>query len=126
MTEPTPSPSRKAGVGSEQERGYMDKDAATVLEDAADLLLIHGRCTHALRNNQGEHCALGAIYEAAGCLRDDGVNHNSATWDATTALIRHLEHGDIAHWNNHLADDFEVIDTLRHVAKNLRNQAAAT
>lgn len=96
------------------------KDPATVLEDAADLLLIHG----VVRNGGygvvgGPRCAVGAITEVCGGFMC-GIG------SALGPLFEHVyeQHGvSVAVWNDATKDDFEVIDTLRHVAKDLRNAA---
>jgi hypothetical protein len=112
-------------------------DAATVLEEAADLLLIEGRRTDGYlfehpEEMDGPYCVVGAVSKAAGLIGADcffeGYQH-----PAVVAVARHLgitekhrEHSwgiNVGGWNDATADDFEVIDTLRHVAKDLRNGA---
>lgn len=44
----------------------MEKNPADVLEEAADLLLIHGRCTGAGQRDDGRMCVRGAIQMAKG------------------------------------------------------------
>jgi hypothetical protein len=83
-------------------------DAATVLEDAADLLLIRGVGRGRLGIPGGQRCVLGALSEVTG----DSV-------DAHMALIRRV--GSVPTWNDSTPDDFEIVDTLRHLAKDLRN-----
>lgn len=68
----------------------MELDAATVLEEAADLLLIHGRCTGVPVNDAGAMCVRGAIASAQGL-------HPSNVWgliggmgEASRALDRWL------------------------------------
>lgn len=124
-----------------------DKTPADVLGEAADLLLIHGRCRGEGSEEDGRFCVLGAMAEAVhpGWVEDDPnyfqvVEANDAANRAMRALDRHLALDidrlpgymlslpdlRVAHWNDGLRsedDDFEVIDTLRHVAKDLRNEA---
>jgi hypothetical protein len=109
-------------------------DAAQVLEDAADLLLTRGRCQNSGRSAAGEFCALGALYEVIepGWWRGSSYTYWNVVDDehpAAVALAAHLGDADhcwtIADWNDATTDDFEVIDTLRHVAKDLRNEATA-
>jgi hypothetical protein len=116
----------------------MEKDAATVLEEAADLLLIHGRCQVHGHSQDGEFCVLGAIAEVVqpGWWKAPEAMHYWSVAlrrkDVGWALQEHLhpdramlELADIAGWNDSTDDDFEVIDTLRHVAKGLRNEAGS-
>jgi hypothetical protein len=119
-----------------------EKDAATVLEEAADLLLIHGRCTLDAKDRHGRHCVVGAVMAARGFdVRVGAVTNTSAELlaaghegvgykdPAVRILARHVppqEFGTtpgatVGCWNDNTEDDFEVIDTLRHVAKSLRN-----
>lgn len=122
--------------------------AATILEDAADLLLIHGRCTGSGRKPDGRLCVVGAIQVAQGDEPTGIARHP----DAVNELERHLyEFVPFAAeyiaacrtttfvemcdrnlrfpawiWNDRQRgadDDFEIIDTLRLCAKNLRNEA---
>lgn len=114
-----------------------EKDAATVLEEAADLLLIHGRARGTGRNGNGELCVLGAIAEAVA----PGWNGDEY-WQAVTdycggqgypavhALAARLpdqdarEHWTVYEWNDDPAvTDDDVRDTLLTVAKDIRNEA---
>lgn len=93
------------------------KDAATVLEEAADLLLIRGVCRDGTWGVPGgSRCVMGAIGEVLPA-------HGQSI--ACRALFNHLKTvggmSNLAQWNDSTTDDFEVIDTLRHVAKDLRN-----
>jgi hypothetical protein len=112
---------------------------AQVLEDAADLLLIHGRCTNGLLRSAltGSFCVVGAVGEAA------GVDHWGAySHPAVLAVADHLGHAPlpepdaglemprafrglkVGDWNDQTEDDDdEVRDTLLLVAKDLRNGA---
>lgn len=105
-----------------------EKDAATVLEDAADLLLIRGVCRDGTFGRPGrERCALGAISEVVGAdITECSGYHTEGTElyaAARAALYSSDLIGDrtIQWWNDSSDDDFEVIDTLRRVAKDLRN-----
>jgi hypothetical protein len=114
-----------------------EKDAATVLEEAADLLLIHGRCTYNAKDQAGRYCVVGAVMAARGL----DVKVGPVT-DTTTPLIQagdfavgyadpavlavghHLRVPNVAVWNDETLDDFKVIDALRLVAKSLRRNEA--
>lgn len=129
------------------------KEAAQVLEDAADLLLANGRCilTGVRRGGTTEdvverYCVLGAIAKAQGVDPDDWPQLFGDP--AVDALGKHLMPAvidwwasqpqrpaevtpimTVYTWNDCLigdddGDDFDVIDTLRLVAKDLRNEAA--
>jgi hypothetical protein len=98
-----------------------EKDAATVLEEAADLLLIRGVCRNGTYGTPGgPRCTIGAVSE----VMEVG---DMAAWisPAGKAVADHLRHRGVltlTDWNDN-SDDFEVIDTLRLVAKDLRNEA---
>jgi hypothetical protein len=96
-----------------------DKDAATILEDAADLLLVRGRAKHQAYGNRGELCVLSAIAEAetAGTPRFFVCSHSEA-WSALCDAVP-----EPVLWNDGTDDDSEVIDTIRHLAKSLRATA---
>jgi hypothetical protein len=102
-------------------------DVAQTLEDAADLLLIRGVERGGTYGAPGgPRCVVGAISEVAGLK---GAGHlDQSTRPIRQAVRSHLAaHGKSANlpdWNDTSADDFEVIDTLRHVAKDIRNEAA--
>lgn len=116
-------------------------DAAQVLEDAADLLLIKGRCTIIGQDLDGRYCVLGAIAEVQGRYVLGDFNEEPIYNDedpAVIALANHVAHlvegrgvrndrrpsSRVYGWNDWLdLDDFEIIDTLRIVAKDLRNGA---
>lgn len=103
-----------------------DLDPATVLEEAADLLLIRGvrRDGTAGSDDGGPLCVLGAIHVV--------TNEDGAAIDLAFDTFReHRFPGSrmctvVFNWNDSTDDDFEVIDTLRHVAKDLRNAALVT
>lgn len=103
----------------------MEKNAADVLEEAADILLIGGRVC---RNPSmtGMNCVMTAIFGAGA--------PEPVRMVAVDALHAHLVACGVrpdprsrnhlaAQWNDKTTDDFEVIDTLRHVAKDLRAKA---
>lgn len=127
----------------------MEKTTADILEEAADILLINGRCTIVgVSRKRRAYCVLGAIAKARGW--DEKSDHEIYRNDdpAVIALANHisplLDSGlpgciersgingktspsrDVYLWNDQIehSDDFEVIDTLRKVAKDLRNKAA--
>jgi hypothetical protein len=129
-------------------------DAATILEDAADLLLIHGRCRGVGIDGEGRMCVRGAIRKAQGL---DPAEVMGTTSPAQKDLERHLaDHPDIHAaayianpanvafrdswletlivqrrwpswmWNDDPATtDDEVRDVLLLTAKDLRNEATA-
>jgi hypothetical protein len=113
-----------------------EKDAASVLEEAADLLLVRGvlRGEFGMDVN-GPRCAMGALAEVQGVDLADVFRLDPGT--AMFALDVHVRrdpmwdglfpagtHTPIPSWNDDTKDDFEVIDTLRLVAKDLRNGAS--
>lgn len=114
-------------------------DAAQVLEDAADVLLVNGRCRLTGHSPYtGSFCVLGAIAEAV----QPGWHHQCGAryWNivstgdgraAVAALARHLPvdlEADpevrVYCWSDGTSDDDEVRDTLLLAAKDLRNEAA--
>ncbi len=107
-----------------------EMDPATVLEEAADYLLIHGVRRGSMGYSFGaERCALGAIEIAlGGRLPYEAIVGSSAAVALHDHLTAHQPWGDgcIPVWNDMSSDDFEIIDTLRHVAKNLRNEEVAS
>lgn len=114
-------------------------DVAQVLEDAADLLLIHGVRRDGSSGYpdwvEGEKvplCAFGGMCVAADALiasqPDPWVSCDlsSVALDAFEAHFFGADKGTPLHtfkWNDATDDDFTVIDALRHVAKDLRNEA---
>lgn len=128
-------------------------EAAQILEDAADLLLVHGRCTGHGLDPDGRMCVRGAIRAALG---EDPAETFFADSPADAALEQRLaclplaeerlraweavgpggaETADACRasgrfpswlWNDHQdTTDDEVRDTLLLVAKDLRNEATA-
>lgn len=111
-------------------------DTATVLEEAADLLLMRGvnRTGTFGHAPGGPRCVLGAIGEVQGVADMDTCGKVEAVRAACTPAamafrdhlrekLRAVSLTFITEWNDATADDFEVIDTLRHCAKDIRNQA---
>ncbi len=97
----------------------MEKDAATVLEDAADLLLLEGRCRDSAYGDNGERCVLAAIADVS-----VGTHRFNPTQCPAWLLLKDRIPAGVVLWNRETADDFEVIDTLRLVAKEIRNGEA--
>lgn len=94
------------------------KDPAAVLDEAADLLLVRGVCRDGTYGEPGgPRCVRGAMHEVGDVYCSTAVH----------ALYRHLDgqgvHTTVSRWNDTSTDDFVLIDTLRTVAKDLRNQA---
>ena len=89
-------------------------DPAKTLEDAADLLLIRGRARDQAYGPNGELCVMAAISEAARVW----TPIQDPAWIALKEVV-----AEPVIWNAETDDDFEVIDTLRHLAKDLRNAA---
>lgn len=105
-----------------------EMDPATVLEEAADLLLIHGRCKGQLRDDDGRFCVIGAITAATGIdVKQDSYLEAGEVMQgaAVAAVVPWIGSGSaqVWQWSDRTTDDFEVIDTLRLVAKDLRNAA---
>lgn len=125
----------------------MELDAATVLEEAADLLLIRGRCINSRQSNSNRgtasYCVMDAIAEVAGITGTEvrpawdlacdsapalAVADHLADMESLPLWLRTLPAADrLWNWNDiHDANpenDFEIIDTLRLVAKDLRGKA---
>jgi hypothetical protein len=113
---------------------------ASNLEDAADLLLIHGRCKGTGVNGEDQFCVMHAIAVAKGTLPQI-VPSGSTTKPAEAWVVECFGPEAAAlsasldvrfgsnpidrcwGWNDMISDDFEVIDHLRLVAKDLRNNA---
>lgn len=106
-------------------------EVAQVLEEAADILLINGRCVYDARDDQNRFCVVGAIMAARGY--DVVVGPVTQTYPrpfgsgytdpAVAAIERHLGVNNAGVWSDETEDDFKVIDTMRIVAKDLRNNA---
>lgn len=108
-------------------------DIASVLEKAAELLETRGWGQTVYEDGDGRLCALGAIRTAiAGSNREfANLAHASAThtnvlrraWRTTEPLTRQV--GDIPTWNDvEGREAHEVIDLMKHTAKDLRNRAS--
>lgn len=116
-------------------------DIAQVLEDAADLLLIHGVRRDGnsgyldwIGGQKSPLCAFGGMCVATDAL----VRSNPDPWascDLSTVALDAFEaylFGDYDaaghrtfQWNDTSLDDFTVIDALRRCAKDLRNASDA-
>lgn len=100
-------------------------DAAQVLEEAADWLLVHGRCRDALTGPGGTGCVMYAVgMGGAKVTGDQFVALSHPLLDrAWTALCSYLGRSPVQ-WNYTASDD-AVRDALLLVAKDLRNGEAA-
>jgi hypothetical protein len=125
-------------------------DPADILEQAADLLETKGWCRGFFEDNAGRHCAVGAIRYVTGQQAVEqeiyalGTTPNmylckkfkevmTASVDATNILAERLQtwrspddYVYIPTWNDEAdrtAD--EVIDLMKHTAKDLRNRKEA-
>jgi len=85
-------------------------------------------------DKHGAYCVLGAIKVAAGEEEptawyrfDTKVSRIAVIAVAQWLPVRGRTRGEVKvyEWNDDTDDDFEVIDTLRHVAKDLRNAVTA-
>lgn len=118
----------------------MTLDPAQVLEDAADVLLIHGRCRgFGKQPSTGQFCVLGAIAEVVQPGWDQfdrtayfHVCDEPEAQAAIEAIDRRLPATDfpsgfvttrVYDWNDVTEDDDEVRDTLLLAAKDLRGAA---
>lgn len=112
--------------------------AADVLEKAADILVTDGHCKWIQRDEDGNYCAVGALYAALGAklaLRGSGpwrgpignsVRQLSAvvvdTLGISLPYLNAHQSARLANWNNEDArtgDD--VIEAFRTAARDLRN-----
>ena len=107
---------------------------AQILEDAADFILMRGLCRGELADyDTKQYCTIGAIYQVSPADED---NQPSVAGEACDVLERHLRAQGVplpdlvegmltpvAAWSDNSSDDFEVIDALRHCAKDIRNSA---
>ena len=130
-------------------------DPADILEQAADLLETNGWCRGDFEDNAGRHCAVGAIRCVTGQqaveqeiheastrlgtspnlhLRNKFKEVMNASLDATNILAEKLsqtwrgpdEYVYIPTWNDEAARTAdEVIDLMKHTAKDLRNRKEA-
>ncbi len=101
-------------------------DIATVLEEVADLLLMRGVCrTGSYGDPGGPRCVMGALAEVLG-LNTETASSRDSVWrhPAVDVLFDAVPDRNLIEWNDASEDDFEVIDTLRHLAKDIRNGQA--
>lgn len=103
-------------------------ETADILEKAAEVLDARGWCQGHYQDDQGQLCAVGAIRVATwGTARWDHSNavEYLASRMAQEAMSAHLGVEDIAvGWNDRPGrTKDEVIDTFKHAAKELRNNA---
>jgi hypothetical protein len=124
-----------------------DQSIAQTLEDAADLLLIHGRCRGKGLADDGSMCVRGAIIKAEGGNPAEVMGVISPGVKALEARLLDLAPAHVARklagldewqdtvdsgrwpswcWNDdHKVTDDEVRDGLLLAAKDIRNEAAA-
>lgn len=107
------------------------QEVAQVLEDAADLLLVHGRCRFEREDIDGRLCLAGATAVA------QGMNVHSAdvlftdAWTTLTAALPSRDYVSLHNmqpiaWNDlPRTTDEDVRDLLLHTAKTCRNEATA-
>lgn len=100
---------------------------AQVLEDAADWLLINGRCRdHLIDEATGAGCLIQAIGMAANAGETaDGFRRERSAFRVLQGAINARKGTGVVRWNEQTVDDFEVIDTLRLIAKDIRNAEQA-
>jgi hypothetical protein len=107
--------------------------APDMLESAADLIENVGHTRRSYKSFDKEmrvtgYCITGAIYESVPiALRGNTLfETREAIAAVRMEILRRFPHrydGDIAVWNDfHASDGAEVVDVLRHAAKNLRNE----
>jgi len=118
-------------------------DPADILEAAADLLETTGWTKGAYaRNKDGDHadedspaqiaesyCAAGAIRRVAGCYDFSGIGRTSLFNNATDIermLAKQVGFGSLPAWNDQPERKaHQVIDLMKHTAKDLRNRREA-
>jgi hypothetical protein len=110
----------------------MDNDQiADVLEKAADLLFVNGRCKVDATNEKGELCVEGAIARALGATANDWVRLDGhpafnalQSYLVDGGMLPKMHYGDPTYnpwaWNDYTDDDVHIIDTLKSCAKSLR------
>lgn len=109
-------------------------ETADVLEQAAEVLeqngWVQGTLAVVNEDGTGSYCAMGAVRKALGYFDHGIFGQDSREFRricyvaavVDLALRQHLG-TPVARWNDELAaDKFEVIDTLKLAAKDLRNQ----
>lgn len=103
-------------------------DEADILEAAAEILETEGWVKGNFyrdpalwgRSNSG-YCAVGSIRQAVGVLYSNDVKLDEQAEGAVMALRNHIQ-DDVPVWNDQPnRTKFEVIDTLKTVAKDIRN-----
>lgn len=99
-------------------------NAADVLDAAANHLEEHGWCRGHFFNDQGHHCALGAINLVTSnyrdrVLRDSAVNLLMGFVVQDHSQL-HIGKGSIISWNDALRDKRVVIRTFRRLARERR------
>lgn len=97
----------------------MSAAAAQILENAADWLLVNGRCRDSLTGPHGEGCVMFAMADGL-----ETFPPPEARYLAERSLDRHLwtqGHLGLVSWNRDTEDDGEIRDTLLLVAKSLRS-----
>lgn len=109
--------------------------AAELLEQAADLIEtaghVKGQFSAVALNADGEvteflgYCALGALSAAHHRHTDWGIaSYTCALLTLSSQVSRDFGSGIIPHWNDDpVRTPGEVIDTFKHAAKELRNEA---
>lgn len=103
---------------------------AQLLEDAADYILARGLYRGELRGFGGQYCTIGALYQ----MTPEADRNHQVPNEAVNVLERYLraqgmplsanregQLHPVAEWSDNSTDDFEVIDALRHCAKDIRN-----
>lgn len=98
-----------------------DLDVADVLEAAAEVIEVKGWCQKESVDGEGRVCVLGAVQSA------DLLNRHPLTVRAMRALRNRLglvQNYDVIAWNDRPGrTEGEVLDLLKHTAKDLRNEA---
>src|SRR5688572_14867461 len=94
---------------------------ADALDNAADWLLVNGRCRDNARGADGSGCVIAAIY-CGNVTEHGGIEEVDAAFDAQNYINQRVS-GGIVRWNER-ADDDEVRDTLLLAAKDLRAEAS--
>jgi hypothetical protein len=114
----------------------IEHEAAEVLDQAHDLLMVTGWCQGFFRKG-GSHCAVGAIAATLGQLDVDNngyleppdLNRQHLAIQAVAATIPNPVYpadpaSTVTVWNDDPERTVdEVLDAFRHAAKNLRNAA---
>lgn len=102
-------------------------EVADVLDAAAEVIERDGWCQNRLRTNDGRVCLVGAVDRVA---RERSTGSHG-WWDvpsckaAVEAMFKSLNREPKDFNDDTGRTKFEVIDALRHCAKDLRNEASA-